>query len=68
MSPDYGYMRNDAMIEKAKDTHKEIVEQVIKFPRQCDRELLECLEKYITDKDLNFDDTSGAKNKESMHC
>lgn len=61
LSPDYSYMRNDAMIEKAKDTHKEIVEQVIKFPRQCDRELLECLEKYITDKDLNFDDTSGAK-------
>jgi hypothetical protein len=61
LCPDYSYIKNDSIIEKSKDTYKEIYEQVVKFPKQCDRELLECLEKHIAEKDLNFDDTSGNK-------
>ena len=60
LSPDYSYMRNESMIEKSKDTYKEIFEQVVKFPKQCDRELLECLEKHITDNDMNFDDNNNS--------
>ena len=41
LSPDYSYLKNEGMIEKSKDTYKEIFEQVVKFPKQCDRELLE---------------------------
>ena len=60
LSPDYSYMRNESMIEKSKDTYKEIFEQVVKFPKQCDREMLECLEKHITDNDMNFDDNNNS--------
>ena len=58
LSPDYTYIKNDSMIEKAKDSYKEIFDQVVKFPKQCDRELLESVEKYITEKDLDFNDTN----------
>lgn len=61
LSPDYSYIKNDKIIEKSKETYKDIYDQVVKFPRQCDRELLECLEKHIKDNDLNFDDTNSAK-------
>ena len=61
LSPDYSYIKNDKIIEKSKEVYKNIYDQVVKFPLECDSELIECIEKYIKDKDLDFEDDDSSK-------
>ena len=56
LSPDYSYIKNDKIIEKSKEVYKDIYDQVAKFPLDCDSELIECIEKYIKNKNLDFKD------------
>jgi hypothetical protein len=61
LSPDFSYVQNASITEKSKETFNEIADQITKFPKGCDRELMESVEKYITEKDLDFNDTNSNK-------
>ena len=34
LSPDYSYQKNQSIIDKSKDSYKDIYDQVVKFPKQ----------------------------------
>ena len=54
IQPDYQFEKNDDIIAKNKETYDEIVEQINNFPKTCDNELKEVVEKYIETNSYDF--------------
>lgn len=56
ITPDYTYCLNPSIVEKTKEQHTELYDLVKKFPKSCDAELKEKIEKYMGDNSINLED------------
>ena len=54
ITPDYTYEKNDTIIKLQKDKYNKVVKGMMKFNEKYDNELLECIEKYITENSVDF--------------
>jgi hypothetical protein len=54
ITPDFSFEKSKEIVNKNLDSYKEIEEQVQKFPKSCDNELKEVIEKHIADNSIDF--------------